>query len=43
MVNVDDVQTRTVDMHIAKLRKKVDSDGEPAIETVRGAGYRFNG
>jgi DNA-binding response OmpR family regulator len=43
MVNVDDVETRTVDMHIAKLRKKVDSDGEPSIETVRGAGYRFNG
>jgi DNA-binding response OmpR family regulator len=43
MVNVDDVETRTVDMHIAKLRKKVDSDGKPSIETVRGAGYRFNG
>jgi DNA-binding response OmpR family regulator len=40
MVNVDDVQTRTVDMHIAKLRKKV---AQPAIETIRGAGYRFNG
>jgi DNA-binding response OmpR family regulator len=43
MVNVDDVQTRTVDMHIAKLRKKVDTDGESTIETIRGAGYRFNG
>jgi len=43
MVNVEDVQTRTVDMHIAKLRKKVELDGEPIIKTVRGAGYRFNG
>ena len=43
MANVDDVQTRTVDMHIAKLRKKVDQDGYSTIETVRGAGYRFNG
>ena len=43
MANVDDVQTRTVDMHIAKLRKKVDQDGHSTIETVRGAGYRING
>jgi DNA-binding response OmpR family regulator len=43
LVNVDDVQTRTVDMHIAKLRKKVGPDGQSAIETVRGAGYRFKG
>ena len=43
MVNVDKVQTRTVDMHIAKLRKKVDQDSHSTIETVRGAGYRFNG
>jgi two-component system alkaline phosphatase synthesis response regulator PhoP len=43
MMNVDAVQTRTVDMHIAKLRKKVAPDGDSTIETVRGAGYRFNG
>ncbi len=43
MVNVDEVQTRTIDVHIAKLRKKLDLDGIPAIETVRGAGYRFRG
>ncbi len=45
MVNADDVQTRTVDMHIAKLRKKINSycDGDSLIETVRGAGYRFKG
>ena len=38
-----DIQTRTVDMQIAKLRKKL-GDGEGGlIETVRGAGYRFGG
>ena len=37
--------TRTVDMHIAKLRRKLEDDPEaPAfIETVHGAGYRFVG
>jgi DNA-binding response OmpR family regulator len=30
--------TRTVDMHIAKLRKKI---GSSAIETIRGLGYRW--
>ena len=39
--NVDELETRTVDVHIAKLRKKVDPEGGPSlIETVRGAGYR---
>ena len=32
------VETRTVDMHVAKLRKKI---GASPIETVRGEGYRF--
>lgn len=43
MANVNDVYTRTVDMHIAKLRKKIDGESESTIETVRGAGYRFKG
>jgi DNA-binding response OmpR family regulator len=43
MANAEDVETRTVDMHIAKLRKKMGSDSESPIETVRGAGYRFTG
>ena len=43
MANVDDVYTRTVDMHIAKLRKKIDGASESTIEKVRGAGYRFKG
>ena len=39
--NVDEIETRTVDVHIAKLRKKIDTPGRPSwIETVRGAGYR---
>ena len=37
----DRVETRTVDMHIAKLRKKLDASS--LIETVRGEGYRFSG
>ncbi|HEY5658740.1 MAG TPA: response regulator transcription factor [Myxococcota bacterium] len=35
------IETRTVDMHIAKLRKKLDAVGDALIETVRGEGYRF--
>jgi DNA-binding response OmpR family regulator len=37
----DRIETRTVDMHIAKLRKKLDAIGDALIETVRGEGYRF--
>ena len=33
-------ETRTVDVHVAELRKKLGDDG-PAIETVRGMGYRL--
>ena len=36
------IETRTVDMHIAKLRKKL-SGARELIETVRGEGYRFSG
>ena len=37
--------TRTVDMHVAKLRKKVEDDpGDPKfIVTVHRMGYKFNG
>jgi two-component system response regulator RegX3 len=37
------IETRTVDMQIAKLRKKLDDGAGGLIETVRGAGYRFAG
>ena len=34
-------ETRTVDVHITNLRKKLGEYGD-RIETVRGVGYRFN-
>jgi two-component system response regulator RegX3 len=38
-----DLETRTVDIHIAKLRRKIE--GDPAdpryLTTVRGRGYRL--
>jgi two-component system phosphate regulon response regulator PhoB len=37
-----DIQTRTVDMHIQRLRTKLGDTGR-LIETVRGFGYRFKG
>jgi two-component system, OmpR family, phosphate regulon response regulator PhoB len=35
-----DIQTRTVDMHVQRLRTKLGEAGD-LIETVRGFGYRF--
>ena len=37
------IETRTVDIHIAKLRRKIEQDpGNPRfLQTVRGAGYRL--
>jgi two-component system, OmpR family, alkaline phosphatase synthesis response regulator PhoP len=36
-------ESRTLDMHIAKLRKRIEPDpaAPTLIETVRGVGYRF--
>lgn len=36
----DRIQTRTVDMHVRRLRSKLGTAGD-LIETVRGFGYRF--
>ena len=38
-----DLGTRTIDMHIAKLRAKIETDlSDPQIiKTVRGAGYKY--
>jgi len=37
-------QTNVVDVHIGKLRRKVDTPGEPPlIETVRAAGFMLHG
>ena len=37
-----DMETRTVDMHVQRLRSKLGPAGD-WIETVRGFGYRFRG
>jgi two-component system response regulator RegX3 len=39
--NPEKIETRTVDMQIGKLRRKLDRGETSSIETVRGAGYRF--
>ena len=41
--SMEDIETRTVDMHIAKLRSKIEKGhSEPEIiKTVRGAGYIY--
>jgi len=40
-----DINTRTIDRHIASIRKKVepDPDNPRHIETVYGIGYKFSG
>lgn len=35
-------ETRTVDVHIRNLRKKLGEDDGAYIETIRGVGYKFN-
>ena len=39
--SADRIETRTVDMHIAKLRRKLGDERRGLIATVRGEGYRF--
>lgn len=38
-----DVNTRTLDMHIVRLRKKIETnaDSPQYLQTVRGVGYKF--
>jgi len=42
---VTDIETRTVDIHILKLRKKIKEllGDQPLILTIRGEGYRLEG
>ena len=39
-----DVNTRTLDMHIVRLRKKIENnpDSPQYLQTVRGVGYKFS-
>jgi two-component system OmpR family response regulator len=37
-----DPKTNVIDVHISRLRRKIDAEGEPPlIHTVRGSGYRL--
>jgi len=38
-----DLETRTVDIHIAKLRRKIEKNSAKPdyLVTIRGAGYRL--
>ena len=37
-----DPKTNVIDVHISRLRRKIDGEGEPAlIHTVRGSGYKL--
>nr|XP_061810416.1 response regulator ArlR-like [Nerophis lumbriciformis] len=38
-ITAKNVETRTVDMHVAHLRKKMGDGAQELIETVRGKGY----
>jgi len=42
-IDPDNIETRTIDMHVARLREKLrdGSDDSAVISTVRGKGYRF--
>jgi DNA-binding response OmpR family regulator len=37
----EEIRTRTLDVHIRRLRKSLDQYGNAYIETVFGVGYRF--
>ena len=37
----DQIRTRTLDVHIRRLRKKLGAYAERYIETIFGIGYRF--
>ena len=41
--SMDGIETRTIDMHIARLRDLLKAAGakQELIQTVRGAGYQY--
>lgn len=41
MTHVEGLETRTVDVHMGKLRKKIADISESTVQAVRGQGYRF--
>lgn len=38
-IDPKNIETRTIDMHVAHLRDKLGSDGQKVVLTVRGKGY----
>jgi DNA-binding response OmpR family regulator len=36
-----EIRTRTLDVHVRRLRKKLDAYADQYIETIFGIGYRF--
>jgi two-component system phosphate regulon response regulator PhoB len=36
-----DIRTRTLDVHIRRLRRKIGAHADRYIETIFGSGYRF--
>ncbi|MHC4836035.1 MAG: winged helix-turn-helix domain-containing protein, partial [Planctomycetota bacterium] len=42
--SMDGIETRTVDMHIVRLRELLKKAGatKELIETIRGAGYKYS-
>ena len=40
-IETKNIETRTVDMHIAHLRRKLEDEDQGILQTVRGKGYRL--
>ncbi len=38
-IDPKNIETRTIDMHVAHLREKLGDDGQDVVVTVRGKGY----
>lgn len=42
-IDPKNIETRTIDMHVAHLREKLGGDGQKVVLTVRGKGYMVGG